>query len=105
MIKIDSMVLKDNFTKITFITLFTILFLYIINFVTDKNEALANIENKQIVEVFKSPSCGCCNGYVLFLEKENFKVKQIDLESIHTIKQKYAIQLEMKYCQTNIINK
>ena len=55
MIKIDSMVLKDNFTKITFITLFTILFLYIINFVTDKNEALANVENKQIVEVFKSP--------------------------------------------------
>ena len=104
MIKIDSMVLKDNFTKITFITLFTILFLYIINFVTDKNEALANVENKQIVEVFKSPSCGCCNGYVLFLEKENFKVKRTDLESIHTIKQKYAIPLEMQSCHTTIID-
>ena len=98
------MVLKNNLTKITFITLFTILFLYIINFVTDKNEALANVENKQIVEVFKSPSCGCCNGYVLFLEKENFKVKQTDLESIHTIKQKYAIPLEMQSCHTTIID-
>ena len=99
------MVLKNNLTKITFITLLTILFLYILNFVTDKNEALANVENKQIVEVFKSPSCGCCNGYVLFLEKENFKVKRTDLESIHTIKQKYAIPLEMQSCHTTIIDK
>ena len=102
--KVDSMVLRKNLTKITFITLLTILFLCILNFVTDKNEALANVENKQIVEVFKSPSCGCCNGYVLFLEKENFKVKQTDLESIHTIKQKYAIPLEMQSCHTTIID-
>ena len=105
MIKVTSMVFKDNLTKITFITLITVLSLYILNFVTDKNEALANVENKQIVEVFKSPSCGCCNGYVLFLEKENFKVKQTDLESIHTIKQKYAIPLEMQSCHTTIIDK
>ena len=103
--KVDSMVLRKNLTKITLITLLTILFLCILNFVTDKNEALANAENKQIVEVFKSPSCGCCNGYVLFLEKENFKVKRTDLESIHTIKQKYAIPLEMQSCHTTIIDK
>ena len=99
------MVLKNNLTKITYITLLTILFLYTLNFVTDKNEALANVENKQIVQVFKSPSCGCCNGYVLFLEKENFKVKQTDLENIETIKQKYSIPLEMQSCHTTIIDK
>ncbi len=104
MIKVASMVLKNNLSKIIFITILTILFLYILNFVTDKNEALANVENKQIVEVFKSPSCGCCNGYVLFLEKENFKVKQTDLENIYTIKQKYAIPLEMQSCHTTIID-
>ena len=99
------MVLKNNLTKITYITLLTILFLYTLNFVTDKNEALANVENKQILQVFKSPSCGCCNGYVLFLEKENFKVKQTDLENIETIKQKYSIPLEMQSCHTTIIDK
>ena len=104
MIKIRSMVLKNNLIKITFITLLTILFLCILNFVTDKNEALANVENKQIVEVFKSPSCGCCNGYALFLEKAKFKVKRIDMESLHTIKQKYAIPLEMQSCHTTIID-
>ena len=65
---------KRKIFKLTFF--FTVLlfsFFYIFNFVTDKKEALANINNKQIVEVFKTPSCGCCYGYVLFLEEEKFK--------------------------------
>ena len=99
------MKLKKNSLKLTVPIVLIFSFFYIINFVTDKNEALANVENKQIVQVFKSPSCGCCNGYVLFLEKENFKVKRTDLESIHTIKQKYAIPLEMQSCHTTILGK
>ena len=98
------MIQKNNLIKFTIITILTLPFLYIINFVTEKKDASANIDNKQIVEVFKTPTCGCCNGYFLFLEKENFKVKQTDLESIHTIKQKYAIPLEMQSCHTTIID-
>ena len=88
--------------------IFTVVFFsafYIFNFVTDKKDALANINNKQIVEVFKTPSCGCCNGYALFLEKEKFKVKRTDMENLHTIKQKYTIPLEMQSCHTTIIDK
>ena len=70
---------KNNLIKLTIITIFSIPFFYIINFVTETKDAVANINNKQIVEVFKTPSCGCCNGYVLFLEKESFKVKQTDM--------------------------
>jgi len=44
------------------------------------------------VEVFKTPSCGCCYGYVLFLEEENFKVKQTDMRSLHSIKKRYNIK-------------
>ena len=52
--------------------------------------------HKYNVEVFKTPSCGCCYGYVLFLEEEKFKVKQTDMRSLHTIKQKYNIPVEMQ---------
>ena len=95
---------KNNLIRFPIIATLTILFFYTFNIVIDTKDALANINNKQIIEVFKTPSCGCCNGYVLFLEKENFKVKQTDLESIHTIKQKYAIPLEMQSCHTTIID-
>ena len=47
----------------------------------------ANQTGNLNVEVFKTPSCGCCYGYVLFLEKENYKVKQTDMRSLHSIKQ------------------
>ena len=58
-----------------------------------------------MVEVFKTPSCGCCNGYALFLEKEKFKVKRTDMENLQTIKQKYTIPLEMQSCHTTILGK
>ena len=61
--------------------------------------------NKYNVEVFKTPSCGCCYGYVLFLEEEKFKVKQTDMRSLHTIKQKYNIPVEMQSCHTTIMGK
>ncbi len=96
---------KNTISK--FIVLTVVLFsaFYIFNFVTDKKEALANINNKQFVEVFKTPSCGCCYGYVLFLEEEKFKVKQTDMRSLQTIKQKYNIPVEMQSCHTTIMGK
>ena len=98
------MFIKNNLIKLTFLLL-TLSFFYILNFVTDKNDALANIDDKQIVEVFKTPSCGCCYGYVLFLEDEKFEVKQTDMRSLHSIKQKYNIPVEMQSCHTTIMGK
>jgi len=98
------MFIKNNLIKLTFLLLI-LSFFYILNFVTDKNDALANIDDKQIVEVFKTPSCGCCYGYVLFLEDEKFEVKQTDMRSLHSIKQKYNIPVEMQSCHTTIMGK
>ena len=99
------MKLKKNLLKLTVPIVLIFSFFYILNFVTDKTDALANINNKQIVEVFKTPSCGCCYGYVLFLEEEKFEVKQTDMRSLHTIKQKYNIPVEMQSCHTTIMGK
>ena len=99
------MILKNNLIRLAVLLILTISFFYIINFAAYEKNALANINNKETVEVFKTPSCGCCNGYVLFLEKEKFKVKQTNMESLHTIKQKFNIPLEMQSCHTTIIDK
>ena len=99
------MSLKSTIYKLIAFTVVLFSAFYIFNFVTDKKNALADINNKQIVEVFKTPSCGCCNGYVLFLEKEKFNVKQTDMRSLHTIKQKYNIPVEMQSCHTTIMGK
>ena len=96
---------KSTIYKLTAFTVVLFSAFYIFNFVTDKKNALADINNKQIVEVFKTPSCGCCYGYVLFLEEEKFNVKQTDMRSLHTIKQKYNIPVEMQSCHTTMMGK
>ena len=96
---------KSNLLKLTTSLALIFSVFYIFNFVTDKKDALASFNNKQIVEVFKTPSCGCCYGYVLFLEEEKFEVKQTDMRSLHTIKQKYNIPVEMQSCHTTIMGK
>ena len=100
------MPLKNNFARSIIIFFCLISSFYIFNFVTDKKDTLANTKVfKQNVEVFKTPSCGCCYGYVLFLEEEKFKVKQTDMRSLHSIKQKYNIPVEMQSCHTTILGK
>ena len=95
-----------KFIKPTIILILSVSLFYSFNFIEDKKNALANINDKKLsVEVFKTPSCGCCYGYVLFLEKEKFNVKQTDMRSLHSIKQKYNIPLEMQSCHTTIIGK
>ena len=95
-----------KFVKPIIILLLSVSLFYSFNFIEDKKNALANINNKKLsVEVFKTPSCGCCYGYVLFLEKEKFNVKQTDMRSLHSIKQKYNIPLEMQSCHTTIMGK
>ena len=97
---------KKFFSRPVTLVVLSISFFLIFIFVTNKQDALAVTKvNKYNVEVFKTASCGCCYGYVLFLEEENFKVKQTDMRSLQTIKKKHNIPLEMQSCHTTILGK
>ena len=97
---------KKFFSRPVTLVVLSISFFLIFIFATNKQDALAVTKvNKYNVEVFKTASCGCCYGYVLFLEEEKFKVKQTDMRSLHLIKKKYNIPLEMQSCHTTILGK
>ena len=97
---------KNKYFKFSALAALSISFFLIFNFATNKQDALALTKaDKQKIEVFKTPSCGCCYGYVLFLEEEKFAVKQTDMRSLHTVKKKYNIPLEMQSCHTSILGK
>ena len=95
---------KNIFSRPVTLVALSISFFLIFSFVIDKQDASAVTKaSKYNVEVFKTSSCGCCYGYVLFLEEEKFKVKQTDVRSLHFIKKKYNIPLEMQSCHTTIL--
>jgi len=100
------MLFKNTFSRSVILIILTISFIYIFNLVTDNKVVLANIKNsKNYAEVFKTPTCSCCNGYVLFLQEEKYNVKEKDMRSLHSIKTKYNIPLEMQSCHTTILGK
>ena len=84
--------------KLIVLTIFLIYPLSVLN-----ADTVEEIIKERNVEVFKTPSCGCCYGYVLFLEEEKFEVKQTDMESLLSIKKKHNIPLEMQSCHTTIL--
>jgi hypothetical protein len=97
---------KKFFSRPVTLVVLSISFFLIFIFATNKlDDSAVTKTSKYNVEVFKTASCGCCYGYVLFLEEENFKVKQTDMRSLHLIKKKYNIPLEMQSCHTTILGK
>ena len=97
---------KNIFSRSATLAVLLTSFFLIFGFVIKKQDASAVTQiSKYNVEVIKTSSCGCCYGYVLFLEEENFKVKQTDVRSLHLIKKKYNIPLEMQSCHTTILGK
>ena len=97
---------KNIFSRSTSLIILLVSFFLIFIFVINKQDALAVTKvDKYNVEVFKTASCGCCYGYVLFLKEEKFNVKQTDMRSLHMIKKKYNIPLKMQSCHTTILGK
>lgn len=55
------------------------------------------------VAIFKSPTCGCCNLYVDYLEENGFQVEVTDTPNMASIKQRHNIPPDMQSCHTMVI--
>ena len=98
--------LKSKFSISVVLVVLLMSSVYIFNVLTNKSDALPVVQaNKYNVEVFKTPTCECCNGYVSFLEKIQFKVKKTNMTSLDSIKKKYNIPADMLSCHTSVVGK
>ncbi|MFH1767510.1 MAG: DUF411 domain-containing protein [Patescibacteria group bacterium] len=80
----------------------------IINLITSSNQSIAKndseviISEKPMVTVYKSPSCGCCVGYISHLKQNGYEVDVIEVDDMSTIKEQYNIPQSMESCHTSI---
>lgn len=58
----------------------------------------------QTVTVYKSPSCGCCSGWVDYLNDNDFEVKVVDLQNLDPIKEKYGVGRSLQSCHTATVD-
>ena len=60
---------------------------------------LARAARSPLVEVWKSPTCGCCKDWIALLEKDGFTVKTFD-EGNTSARQRAGIPLKLGSCHT-----
>lgn len=54
----------------------------------------------QVIEVYKSASCGCCTGWVDHLKENGFAVKVQNVESTSDYREKFGIPQELGSCHS-----
>ena len=55
------------------------------------------------ITVFKSPTCGCCTGWVKHLEENGFKVKSLNVEDVTVYKKQADVPYGMGSCHTAFV--
>ena len=55
------------------------------------------------VEVFKSPTCGCCSKWVEHLQAHGFAVKATNVDDIGAVKAKHGVPAAVESCHTAVV--
>lgn len=50
--------------------------------------------------VWKSPTCGCCTGWVSYLERNGYTVKTIETDDLDPLKDRMGVPEPMRSCHT-----
>lgn len=55
------------------------------------------------VLVYKTPTCGCCNGWVDHMREAGFEVETRDMRDIMTVKRDAGVPGQLTSCHTSLI--
>ena len=65
---------------------------------------LAAGAQEPVVEVYKSPTCGCCVKWVAHLEQHGFTVKVVDVPDPSVVKSRVAVPGRLASCHTALVD-
>ena len=57
-----------------------------------------------VLEVYKSPSCGCCGEWVDHMRSAGFPVLVTDITDLRLIKNKFGVVPELRACHSAVID-
>lgn len=55
------------------------------------------------IQVYKTPSCGCCHEWVAHLRKSGFTVNTTDVPDTAPYRTRYGVPTEMASCHTGVV--
>lgn len=66
---------------------------------------ITSMADLPLITVYKSPTCGCCKGWVTYLEDEGFSVTAVDHDDVDMIKAENGLaDPSLKSCHTALVD-
>ena len=59
---------------------------------------------KPTIELYKSPSCGCCVGWAEIMEEKGYKVNVHHKRDWSSVKKKFGMPNQLKSCHTAVVD-
>lgn len=74
--------------------------------VAQQNAAQQNAAQKKavVVEVYKTPTCGCCSKWVEHLQASGFTVRTTNQDDLSQLKAKHRIPPKAQSCHTGLVD-
>jgi hypothetical protein len=83
--------------------LFTASLLAACNQASDSSEAASQFDlETELLTVYKSPTCGCCNGWIDHIKAQGFKTHAKDITEMSPIKDQYRVADNLRSCHTAV---
>ena len=60
-------------------------------------------QNLPNILVYKTPSCGCCNGWIEHLEESGFNVESRNLRDLMSVKRDAGVPVGLSSCHTALV--
>jgi hypothetical protein len=57
-----------------------------------------------VVQVYKTPTCGCCSGWVEHMREQGFVVETIDLPELSAVKAQLGVDPDLMSCHTSTVD-
>ena len=76
----------------------------VLTFVLAAGGSLSGQRGGAVVEVYKTPTCGCCHLWVKHLEQNGFTTRVTDMDDLGSIKKKHGVPARATSCHTAIVN-
>ena len=64
----------------------------------------ARAQQMPTIEVYKTPTCGCCNKWVEHLRNNGFTVRTVNLDRLADVKARHGVPSRVQSCHTGAID-
>lgn len=57
-----------------------------------------------LIEVVRSPDCGCCGAWITHLQEHGFSVAEVLSDDMDAVKDRHAVPAQLRSCHTGVID-